>query len=275
MWPSSEVPVPKAMTGSAVRGADPDDRRHLLGRGGEGDGVGRVAGVVGQVLAVLLADRRRGREPVAEQAAELGERRGGVGAGRGRHCWSPAGSGAILPQVAAGVISALQSRGGRAHSRALRAGGPAMDLFDSRAPRPRQRPRALFRLQGRRRDPLPRRQRLRRLQRRERRLSRGHLRRGRRDRGDGRRRAAPRSPRCWSSPTARRRSRPAAAAGRSSPSSPQPEAPVILAGLGGELARTTVGALLPGAFAPAHMERGASHDRPRAPPRPGRSPAST
>jgi cytidine deaminase len=34
-----------------------------------------------------------------------------------------------------------------------------------------------------------------------------------------------------------------------------PETPVILAGLSGELARTTVGALLPGAFAAAHMDR--------------------
>ena len=50
-----------------------------------------------------------------------------------------------------------------------------------------------------------------------------------------------RSPRCWSSPTARRRSPPAAAAGRSSPSSRRRDVPVILAGLGGELARTTVG----------------------------------
>lgn len=33
-----------------------------------------------------------------------------------------------------------------------------------------------------------------------------------------------------------------------------PETPVVLAGLKGELARTTVGALLPGAFAAAHME---------------------
>jgi cytidine deaminase len=36
-----------------------------------------------------------------------------------------------------------------------------------------------------------------------------------------------------------------------------PDAPVILAGLDGERARTTVGALLPGAFGPAHMERAA------------------
>jgi cytidine deaminase len=35
-----------------------------------------------------------------------------------------------------------------------------------------------------------------------------------------------------------------------------PEAPVILAGPEGERARTTVGALLPGAFLPAHLEGG-------------------
>ena len=34
-----------------------------------------------------------------------------------------------------------------------------------------------------------------------------------------------------------------------------PDTPVILAGLGGELARTTVGGLLPGAFGEAHMTR--------------------
>lgn len=33
-----------------------------------------------------------------------------------------------------------------------------------------------------------------------------------------------------------------------------PDVPVILAGPGGERARTTVGALLPGAFLPAHLE---------------------
>ena len=36
------------------------------------------------------------------------------------------------------------------------------------------------------------------------------------------------------------------------------DVPVILAGLEGELARTTVGGLLPGAFAQAHMARAAS-----------------
>jgi cytidine deaminase len=37
----------------------------------------------------------------------------------------------------------------------------------------------------------------------------------------------------------------------------KPEVPVILAGLSGELARTTVGGLLPGAFGEAHMARAA------------------
>jgi cytidine deaminase len=34
-----------------------------------------------------------------------------------------------------------------------------------------------------------------------------------------------------------------------------PETPVVLAGLDGERARTTVGALLPGAFTPGHLAR--------------------
>ncbi len=38
----------------------------------------------------------------------------------------------------------------------------------------------------------------------------------------------------------------------------RPGVPVVLAGSAGELARTTVGDLLPGAFAAAHMERTAS-----------------
>ena len=49
---------------------------------------------------------------------------------------------------------------------------------------------------------------------------------------------------------------------------------MILAGLDGERARTTVGALLPGAFTPAHLAR-AAHDRRRDRRRAGRSPAST
>ena len=57
MWPSSEVPVPKAIDRRVVAGADADELGHLVGRAREGDGVGGVAGVVGDVLAVLLAYR--------------------------------------------------------------------------------------------------------------------------------------------------------------------------------------------------------------------------
>ena len=76
----------------------------------------------------------------------------------------------------------------------------------------------------------------------------GHLRRGRGDRRDGRRRRAARSPRCWSSPTARPPVTPCGGCRQKLAEFAAPEVPVILAGLGGELARTTVGALLPGAF---------------------------
>ena len=137
-----------------------------------------------------------------------------------------------------------------------------MDLLEAALARARQRPCALFRLQGRGGDPLPGRQRLRRLQRRERRLSAGHLRRGRRHRRHGRRR--PHRDRRGAGGRRRpgARSRPAAAAARSSPSSRRPETPVILAGLEGERARTTVGALLPGAFTPDAPGGGGAMTRP-------------
>ena len=76
----------------------------------------------------------------------------------------------------------------------------------------------------------------RRLQCRERRLSRRHLRRGRGDRGDGGGGRNRRSPRWRSSRTARARCRPAAAAGRSWRSSPRPDTPVTLATTDGERA---------------------------------------
>ena len=64
----------------AVGGAEADDGGDLLGRDREGDGVGGVAGVVGGVLAVVLADGGGGRETLAEEGAEGGDGRGGVGA---------------------------------------------------------------------------------------------------------------------------------------------------------------------------------------------------
>ena len=68
MWPSSEVPVPKAMTGMPCAAQTRTIAATSSVEFGEGDGVGRVAVVVGGVLAVLLAHRRGGREPVAEEA---------------------------------------------------------------------------------------------------------------------------------------------------------------------------------------------------------------
>ena len=82
-WPSSDVPVPKAMTGVPC-GRRSHDRRHLVGGAGEGDRVGRVARVVGHVLAVLLAHRRRGGKPLADQRADLGDRRARIGRGLAR-----------------------------------------------------------------------------------------------------------------------------------------------------------------------------------------------
>ena len=63
-------------------GAELDDRGDLVGGPGKGDGVRRVRRMVGFVPAVLGADRRLGRQPIAEQLAQGGnealiERRGG------------------------------------------------------------------------------------------------------------------------------------------------------------------------------------------------------
>ncbi len=58
-----------------VLGAQGDDRGDLLGAAGEGDGVGGVRRVVGFVLAVLGADRCRGRQPIAEALLQRGEQR--------------------------------------------------------------------------------------------------------------------------------------------------------------------------------------------------------
>jgi hypothetical protein len=64
-----------------MRRADLDERADLRGRVREGDGVRRRAGVVGLVLAVLLAHRDRGAQPRAEQGADLLERRRDGGGG--------------------------------------------------------------------------------------------------------------------------------------------------------------------------------------------------
>src|SRR3546814_8930133 len=56
-------------------GAEPDDGLDLLGAGAEGHRVRHLHGVVGGVLAVVLAHRPRRREPFAEQLAQRRDQR--------------------------------------------------------------------------------------------------------------------------------------------------------------------------------------------------------
>ena len=58
----------------AMAGADLDDGTHFFGRMREGDRVGRGAGMVGLILAVLLAHRHGRAQAVAEQGADLVQR---------------------------------------------------------------------------------------------------------------------------------------------------------------------------------------------------------
>ena len=73
--------MPNGMTGDPARGADLDDPADLLGRAREGDRIGRGARMVGLVLAVALADRLRGGQPIAEDRAEIGKSGGERGEG--------------------------------------------------------------------------------------------------------------------------------------------------------------------------------------------------
>ena len=84
-WPSSEVPVPNGMTGTPVRGADAHDLLHVLGRLRKDHRVRRLVLDPGDGVAVLLAHRLRGHEPVAEFGGERGDGaldRLGIAAGR-------------------------------------------------------------------------------------------------------------------------------------------------------------------------------------------------
>ena len=119
MWPSSEVPAPKGMTGVPVRGADADDRGDLLGERGEDDRVGGVAGVVGHVLAVLLADRRQRSRAARRGGRALGD--GGrrvdavEGGGGGGHGGSLPVCRAIMPDRA-GRVTGLDRAGSASYS---------------------------------------------------------------------------------------------------------------------------------------------------------------
>ena len=68
-----------------MRRARLHDRAHLLGGARERDRIRRRAGVIGLILAVLLADRDRRGQPVAEQSADRIERRGDARSGDGIH----------------------------------------------------------------------------------------------------------------------------------------------------------------------------------------------
>ena len=73
-------------------GAELDDRLHFLGRFGEHDRVGQVRLVIGNVLAVLLADGVGGGQPIAVQPLQLGDGGidlGGSYLGRDGHVGSP------------------------------------------------------------------------------------------------------------------------------------------------------------------------------------------
>ena len=69
-WPSSEVPVPNGMTGTRCAGADAHDLLHVLGRLRKDHRVGRLVLDPGDGVAVLLAHRLRGHQPVAEARGE-------------------------------------------------------------------------------------------------------------------------------------------------------------------------------------------------------------
>ena len=75
MWPSSEVPVPKAMIGVLCRAQSWTICLHLLGRFGEHHGVGQMRLVEGDVLAMLLAHGVRGAQPIAVELLQLGDGR--------------------------------------------------------------------------------------------------------------------------------------------------------------------------------------------------------
>ena len=74
-WPSSEVPAPKGMTGVLCSAHKPTIAGNLLGAAREGDGIRGVRRMIGFIPAVLGADRRRGRQPIAEELAQCGQQR--------------------------------------------------------------------------------------------------------------------------------------------------------------------------------------------------------
>ncbi len=74
-WPSSEVPVPKGITGTRGFGAELHDFGHLGLGLGEKNGVGRFAFEPGERVGVLLAQRLPHGEAAAEARGQFGKER--------------------------------------------------------------------------------------------------------------------------------------------------------------------------------------------------------
>ena len=72
-WPSSEVPAPKGITGTRCRGAQAHDLLHVLGGLRKDHRVRRLVVDPGGGVAVLLAHRLRGDEPIAVTRRERGD----------------------------------------------------------------------------------------------------------------------------------------------------------------------------------------------------------
>ncbi len=73
VWPSSDEPTPKAITGTRCVSAGAHDLLHLSRRFGEGDAVRRLRRDVGRGMRMLAANRLPGLEALAELLLENAE----------------------------------------------------------------------------------------------------------------------------------------------------------------------------------------------------------
>ena len=67
-----------------MTGTGGDDRRDFLGALDEGDRVGRIDRMVGLILAMMLANRRRRTQPLTKKIAEFSDQ-GGIGGSAGKN----------------------------------------------------------------------------------------------------------------------------------------------------------------------------------------------
>ncbi len=76
------------MTGVRYRAQALDDLTYFLGRQGKDDGIGRMGGVIGFIMAMLLAHSEGRREAIAEERLQFGKQgRMGVVTGQRRSCF--------------------------------------------------------------------------------------------------------------------------------------------------------------------------------------------